>query len=60
MLLLVSIVGNIVLRIIPFIGWFFALIFCVLVFILWILGIINAFQGKAISLPVVGSFTIFK
>ncbi len=59
-LLLVSIAGNIVLSFIPFIGWMLVLVFRLLVFALFVFGMINGFSGKGQSLPVIGQITILK
>jgi uncharacterized membrane protein len=41
---------------IPFIGWAIG----IGVFILWIMGIINAAQGKMVRLPITGNFDLIK
>lgn len=49
----VSVVGSII----PFIGWFLILPFgSLLVFILWVIGLMNAIQGKQKAVPLVGQF----
>lgn len=58
-LLLVAVVVNIVGGIIPFIGWFLILpIGWVMVFVFWILGIINANNGEKKRLPLIGGIDI--
>ncbi len=53
----VSVVGSII----PLIGWFLILpIGGLIVGILGIIGIINAFTGKAKELPIIGKFKILK
>jgi len=52
--------GNIVLRFIPVIGWMLSPLFSLLIFILAIIGIINAVNGKAEELPVIGKYRIIK
>lgn len=60
-LLICAIAVNFIGSILPFIGWFLILpIGNICVFILFIIGIINAAGGKKKPLPLVGGFTIFK
>lgn len=60
LLLIVSIAGNIILSIIPFIGWVLIPLFTLAIFVLAILGIVNAAGGKAKELPVFGKYRIIK
>lgn len=60
LLLIVSIAGNIILSIIPIIGWILIPIFWIVVGIFGIIGLINGFGGKAKRLPLFGQFTIIK
>ncbi|WP_284638615.1 DUF4870 domain-containing protein [Paenibacillus silviterrae] len=60
LLLLLSIAVNIVLGIIPLIGWLLLPIANLLVLIFAILGIVNAAQGQAKPLPLIGSIAIIK
>lgn len=55
-LLIVSVAGNIVLSFIPIIGWILLPIFGIAVFVLWILGLINALNGTEKQLPVIGQW----
>ncbi len=56
-LLIVSVIINIVGTIIPIIGWFIILpLGGLFTLVLWILGIINAIQGKEKELWLIGSF----
>jgi uncharacterized membrane protein len=41
---------------IPIIGWIGGPILGVVIFILWILGIVNALSGKQVPVPIVGKF----
>ena len=53
----VSIVGSII----PILGWFIILpIGCVIVAVLGIIGIINAWKGTAKDLPIIGKIRIIK
>jgi len=60
LLLIFAIVGNIILSIIPIIGWILMPVFVLAVFVLCIMGMINGFTGKAKRLPVFGKFDILK
>lgn len=60
LLVIVAIAGNIILGIIPFIGWILLPIFGLAVFVLAIMGLINGFGGKAKRLPIIGKFDILK
>ncbi len=59
-LLLLAIIGNVVLGIIPIIGWILMPIFGILVLILFIIGLINGLNGKAKELPVIGKIKLLK
>ncbi len=59
-LLIFAIMGNIILGIIPIIGWILLPVFALLVFILAIMGLVNGFSGKAKRLPLIGKFDILK
>jgi uncharacterized membrane protein len=60
LLLITGIAGNVILGIIPVIGWMLMPIFGAGVLILGIMGLINGFGGKAKQLPLIGKFTILK
>jgi len=60
LLLIVCIAGNIILGLIPIIGWILLPVFGIATFIFFIIGLINGFQGKAKKLPLFGQFTIIK
>lgn len=59
-LLITGIAGNVILGIIPVIGWILLPFFGIGVFILGIMGLVNGFGGKAKKLPIIGKFTILK
>ncbi|NLA85657.1 MAG: hypothetical protein GX854_14365 [Clostridiales bacterium] len=59
-LLITAVIGNTILGIIPFIGWVLMPFFGICIFILWIIGLLNALKGKAAQLPVIGKITILK
>lgn len=60
-LFLAAIAVNVVGGIVPIIGWFIILpIGNLLIFILAIIGIINAAKGEAKQLPLIGGITILK
>lgn len=59
LLLLTAIAINIVGTFIPFFGWFFVLpLGGLFVFILAIMGIINAFKGEKKPLPLIGKYPL--
>lgn len=60
LLLITGVAGNVILGIIPVIGWMLMPIFGIGVLILGIMGLINGFGGKAKPLPLIGKFTILK
>ena len=60
LLLIAGIAGNVVLGIIPIIGWMLMPIFGIGILILGIMGLINGFGGKAKQLPLIGKYTILK
>ncbi|MFZ5376293.1 MAG: DUF4870 domain-containing protein [Patescibacteria group bacterium] len=57
MLVLASVVVSIAGTIIPFIGWFLIAPFGTLaLLVLWVIGILNAVNGEAKELPVLGKY----
>ena len=60
LLLIAAIGGNVILGIIPVIGWILMPIFGIGVLVLGIMGLINGLGGKAKRLPLIGRFTILK
>ncbi len=55
--LLAAIIVSVIGGIIPFLGWFLILPFgSLLVFVLWLMGVINAAQGKKKAVPMIGQF----
>lgn len=60
LLLITAIAGNIMLGIIPVIGWMLLPFFGIGVLALGIMGLINGFGGTAKRLPLIGKFTILK
>ena len=59
LLLITSIVGTVVLSIIPIIGWVLLLFYPLVILVLGIMGLVNGFSGKAKPLPIIGN-TIIK
>ena len=49
-----------VLWIIPILGWIIAPILSIVITVLAVIGIINALNGKAKELPIIGKFKILK
>ena len=59
-LLITGIAGNVILGLIPILGWMLIPFFGIGIMILGIMGLINGFGGKAKQLPLIGKFTIIK
>ena len=59
-LAIASLAGNAVLGMIPILGWALLPFFNLAVVILVIMGIVNAAQGEAKRLPLVGNFDLIK
>ncbi len=57
---IVGIVGGAVLGFVPFIGWIITRLLSAFLLIIGILGMINAFNGKAEELPIIGGYRIIK
>lgn len=60
LLLIAGLAGSIVLSIIPVIGWIILPLFSLAVFIIGIMGLIGALNGKAKELPIIGKYRIIK
>ncbi|HOV42123.1 MAG TPA: hypothetical protein PLM59_10045 [Oscillospiraceae bacterium] len=60
LLLIAAIAGNIILSIIPIVGWMLMPIFGICILVLGVMGLINGFGGKAKRLPIIGRFTLIK
>lgn len=60
LLFIVAIAGNIILGIIPIIGWILMPLYAIAIFVLAIMGLINGFGGKAKRLPFFGKYDILK
>lgn len=58
LLLITGFAGSIILSIIPIIGWIILPFFSLAVFIIGIIGLINALNCKAKELPLIGKFKI--
>lgn len=59
LLLIASVICSAV-SAVPILGWLVALVGNVITFVLMIIGIINAAQGRARQLPLIGKFTLLK
>ena len=60
LLLILGAAGNVILGIIPVIGWMLLPVFGIGVLALFIMGLVNGFGGKAKRLPLIGKFDILK
>lgn len=59
-LFITSIAGTIVLSLIPFLSLVLVPLFGILVFVLYIMGLINGLSGKATEVPIIGKFRLLK
>lgn len=59
-LLILAIGGNLILGLIPIIGWLLLFPFGILILVLAIIGLINGFGGKVKELPLIGKVRIIK
>lgn len=41
---------------IPFLGWLIFIVGSILIFVMWVVGLFNAFNGKAKPVPVLGKY----
>ncbi len=60
LLLIVSFAGSMIFSFIPIIGWIMLPFFGIAVFVFFVMGLINALQGKAKRLPIFGKINIIK
>ena len=60
LVLLIAGVASGVLGVVPVVGWILSPIIGLGVFILWILGLVQAAQGQMKELPIVGTIKILK
>ncbi len=51
-----SILGHMILAFLPFHLWMLSPLFSLFIFVLWIIAIVSAAQGKWFALPVIGGF----
>lgn len=58
LLLILSVVGNIILGIIPFFDLLLVPLFSIFCFVLFIMGLVNTLNGKARELPLIGQYRI--
>lgn len=59
-LLIVAVLGNVILAIIPVIGWILIPVYGLIILVFGIMGLVNGFGGKAKELPIIGKYTILK
>lgn len=59
LLLIVSIVGNAILTF-TIVGILFLPVLNILLFVLFVMGALNAYNGQAKELPVIGKYTLLK
>ena len=54
------IIGRWAFRFIPLLGWLFSWLYSALMLILLIVGMVNAYNGRAVPLPVIGGIRIIR
>ena len=59
-LFITGFVGGFVLGVIPVLGWILLPFFSFVVVVFAIMGFINAYNGKAKELPIIGKYTLLK
>jgi uncharacterized membrane protein len=60
LLFITSVLGSIILSLIPFIGWILLPLFSLAIFVFVIIGLVGAINGKAQQLPIIGKYRIIK
>ncbi len=60
LLWITGIAGNIILGLIPIIGWILMPFFSLALMVFGIMGLVNGLNGKAKELPVIGKYTLLK
>ncbi len=61
MLLILAIAGNILLGLIPVLGFFLLMpLFSIFVLVLLLIGLLNGLNGRAKELPLIGKFRLIK
>lgn len=61
LLLITAIAVQVLANIIPFFGWLvISPVGNIIIFVLWVIGILNASRGLMKELPVIGGYTIIK
>jgi uncharacterized membrane protein len=60
LILILSVIGSIILSIIPFIGWVLLPFFTIAVLVVAIIALVNTINGKAKELPIIGKFRLLK
>jgi uncharacterized membrane protein len=60
LLFITGFVGSIVLGMIPVIGWLMFPFFALLIFAFAVIGFVNAINGKAKELPIIGKYSLIK
>lgn len=58
LLFILSVVGSMVLGIIPVIGWLIMPLFYIFVMVLGIMGLLNGLGGKVKEIPVIGKYKL--
>ncbi len=59
-LFLFVVVGRWAFRFVPLLGWLFSGLYSLLMLILLIIGMVNAYSGRAVPLPIIGGIRIIR
>ena len=60
LLFILGVGGNLILGMIPILGWLLMVPFGIFVLVLGVMGLMNGFGGKAKELPLIGKYRIIK
>ena len=60
LLWITAVVGNLILGILPIIGWVLIPLFSIAIFVFGFIGLINGINGQAKELPIIGQYTLLK
>ncbi|NLM46055.1 MAG: hypothetical protein GX200_04560 [Firmicutes bacterium] len=59
-LLIVAFIGCFILGMIPIIGWLLLPFYSIAIFVLFVIGLVTALNGKAKPLPIIGNIQLIK
>ncbi len=59
-ILIGSVIGNVILGMIPIFGWLILPFFNIAVLVIIVIGFINAYNGKKKKFPIIGDYSLLK